>query len=379
MSTLPGPVPGAGTAHYRVVLCDLRTDRVLEVLPVTQLSFDDFIGKSGSLTATVPVPNRALAVRLRAVLVTGRTAVWVERDGDVWWGGLLWTSTVSSDDRGVVQIEIQAGTFDSYLDHRILYQSLTATDVDQFAIARALVEHVQAAEGGDIGIRTGTELSGVRRTLGYSFAEAARVRELLDNLAALENGFEWRIACHRDPHTGRRVKRLQLGHPKIRVGTTDTVLDYPGHVLTYSLPGDSTVQANVWLARGDAPEATGEEPAQEPGPTLSELWFHHSSIAAGWPLLDGTSDHSAVTDPAVLNSAARAALHQYHRPEVIPEVTVRLDGRITPALLGSTIRFRFRDLWHTAEDDTRYRVVGLAVTAPVRGTAETALLYLEVP
>ncbi|MCZ9347886.1 hypothetical protein NGM37_60425, partial [Streptomyces sp. TRM76130] len=56
------------TPVYRAVFCDLRTDQVIDVLPLTDTKFDDYIGKSGSLSATVPLPNAALARRARAAL-----------------------------------------------------------------------------------------------------------------------------------------------------------------------------------------------------------------------------------------------------------------------------------------------------------------------
>ncbi|CAM5728980.1 Phage protein D OS=Streptomyces microflavus OX=1919 GN=Smic_48880 PE=4 SV=1 [Streptomyces microflavus] len=52
-------------------------------------------------------------------------------------------------------MQFQAGTFDSYLDHRILSQDLTVTGLDQFDIARTLVAHAQEQPGGDIGISLG--------------------------------------------------------------------------------------------------------------------------------------------------------------------------------------------------------------------------------
>lgn len=64
---------------------------------------------------------------------------------------------------------------------------------------------------------------------------------------------------------------------------------------------------------------------------------------------------------------------------MIPELTVRLDEHITPDLLGRTVRVRIRDLWHPDGYDERHRVVGIAVTPPERGKAETAKLTLETP
>lgn len=360
------------TPVYRAVFCDLRTDQVIDVLPLTDTKFDDYIGKSGSLSATVPLPNAALARRARAALVPGRTAVWLERDGDIWWGGVLWTCTPSSDERGRMRAAFQAGTFDSYLDHRILADDLSYTALDQLEIARLLVEHAQEQPGGDIGIQLGHEMSGVARDASYAYSSLSRIRELLDSLAQLADGFEWRVHCYRDPE-GRRAKRLQLGHPRITASASDIVLDHPGQILTYSLPADSTVQADVWVARGDSPNSDQSEESQP----LTVSVEAPEDLAEGWPRLESTSDHSGVTDEATLRSLAEAQLAEQRMPEVIPEITVRLDGRITPALLGAGVRLRLRDLWHRDPRDERYRVVGIAVEPPQRGKSETATLYLE--
>lgn len=359
---------------YRALFCDLRTDRVIDSLPLTEVEFDDFIGKPGQLRATVPLPDTALAQRARTALQPGRTAVWLERGSDIWWGGILWTCTPAGDERGRLSVQIQAGTFDSYLDHRILAKDRGFSTVDQFEIVRALVRHVQSQPGGDIGITYGDDFSGVVWNRRYAYTDLARVRELIDQLAAMQDGFEWRIQCFRDPETGARVKKLQLGHPKITTGDADIVLDRPGQVLTYSLPADSTVQANVWVARG---ETSNRNQASDSLPEMSVPAVAAEDLDAGWPRLENSSDHSGVSDQAVLNSAARAELSRARRPQIIPEVTIRVDGRITPALIGASVRLRIRDGWHVDGPDLRYRVVGLTVTPPARGKSETAKLYLE--
>ncbi|MFD7721483.1 hypothetical protein ACFV6K_37585, partial [Streptomyces sp. NPDC059814] len=54
------------TPVYRAVFCDLRTDQVVDVLPLTETRFDDYIGKSGSLSATVPLPDAGRGPPARA-------------------------------------------------------------------------------------------------------------------------------------------------------------------------------------------------------------------------------------------------------------------------------------------------------------------------
>ncbi|MFE7116659.1 hypothetical protein ACFU99_14720 [Streptomyces sp. NPDC057654] len=364
-----------GTTEYRVLFCDLRTDQLLDALPVQSLALDDWIGKTGSMSATIPVPNAILAARVRRAVVPGRTAVWVERGREIWWGGILWTASTASSTRGFLTVQIQAGTWDSYLAHRVLLDTQEATQVDQFDLVRGLLDYAQRAPGGDIGIEYGTEVSGVLRDRTYSRYDQPRIRDLIDNLAAVEGGFEWRIASYRDPGSGRRVKRLQLGSPVLRTGTADIVLAHPGPVLSYTWPVDATGQANTWQSRGATINANQ---AAESVPLLSPVLVADDDIAAGWPRFDGTSDYSTVEQQATLDAHARADHARARHPVTIPEITVHMSRTpLSPALLGATIRLRIRDLWWPDGLDQRYRVVGLAITPPARGQPETAKLYLE--
>ncbi len=338
-----------------------------------QLALDDYIGKTGSMSATIPVPNAALAARIRSAVQPGRTAVWVERGREIWWGGILWTARVASSTRGELSVQVQAGTFDSYLDHRMLADTQIATGVDQYDIARGLINYVQNTPGGDIGITYDAAPSGVKRDRMYSRYDLPRIRDLINQLSSVENGFEWRIAAYRDPVSGRRVKELQLGSP-IRTGTSEIVLDHPGPVLSYTWPVDATTQANTWQSRG---ATDNRNQAAESHPITSELLVADEDITAGWPRLDGSSDYSTVIEQATLDAHARADHARARTPLTIPEITVRMDGSITPALLGATVRLRIRDLWWPETLDRRYRIVGLAITPPERGRAETARLYLE--
>ncbi|GGY65690.1 hypothetical protein [Streptomyces xanthochromogenes] len=345
------------------------------MLPLQGVALDDWIGKTGSASGTIPVPNAQNAARVREAVTPARTALWIERDRDLWWGGIVWTANIASDSRGYLSMQVQAGTFDSYLDHRRLLDTQASVQSDQFDIARALVDYAQRTPGGDIGIEYDDHLSGVLRDRTYSRYDLPTLRDLLDQLGKVEDGFEWRIAVHRDPETGRRVKRLQLGHPVIRSGATDIVLDHPGPVLAYAWPVDGTQRANAWQSRG---ASTNSNQTSESTPLMSAELVAEDDLAAGWPRLDGTSDYSTVVQQDVLDAHARADWSLARRPHTIPEITVALDRTpLSPALLGSVIRLRIRDLWWPQTLDERYRIVGMSITPPERGRPETAKLFLE--
>ncbi|MFI2037614.1 hypothetical protein ACH470_23645 [Streptomyces bottropensis] len=359
---------------YRFLFTDLRSDQVLDALPVQGVALDDFIGKTGRLTGNVPIPNRQIAERARRALQPGRTGVWVERGREIWWGGILWTLNLASNARGYLTAQIQCGGWESYLYRRLLYDTQLAEDIDQFDIVRGLLDYAQSTPGGDIGITYDGEPSGVTRDRDFSRYDLPPIGDLIDQLATVERGFEWRIASYRNTN-GRRVKRLVLGHPIIRTGTAEIVLDHPGSVLTYAWPHDASALANAWQSRG---ASINTNQAADSVPLMSERLVAADDVAAGWPRLDGSSDYTTVEQQTTLDAHARADWTAARRPIQIPEVEVLLGDNITPALLGATVRVRIRDLWHPDVLDARYRVVGLSINPPERGRPETARLYLEV-
>ncbi|MGW6459288.1 hypothetical protein ACWF94_25745 [Streptomyces sp. NPDC055078] len=354
---------------YRAVFADLRSDSAIDVLPLQGIEYDDYLGKPGSLSATLPIPDRRMAERVHQ-LVEGRTAVYLERDGHVCWGGILWTLTPAMDEQGRVTVALQAATFDSYAGRRRIRRDLVFTNTDELAIVRALWDYMQGTPGGDIRVGHAQDRPGAERTVTYRDGDETLVEEAINELAGIEPGFEYLVSVHRDPATGLRVKRLLFGSPRIRIGEGTTVLDLPGDILSYSFPRDATRGGTTARARGGTPGSASR-------PVISDEQVAQDLIDGGYPRLDTTSDHSSINDKPVLNAIARADLAALRGPVVIPSVRIRLSAATTPSLLGTTVRLRIRDVWFSEGLDAAYRVIGIRVAPPERGRAETADLYLE--
>ncbi|MFJ8490884.1 hypothetical protein ACIRBZ_21395 [Streptomyces sp. NPDC094038] len=366
---------------YRAIFCDLLTDRTIDILPLRDVTVDDYIGKAGSLSGTVPVPNARMAARVRRI-EEGRTSVYLQRGSDLWWGGIIWTSTLQSDDQGVLTLGIQAATFESYAGRRMIRPTdgagatLGFSDTDQLDIARALWADMQTSlTGGNILVGAGTETSGVRRTVAYQDGDETSYQEALDSLAALADGFEYHITVYTDPVSGQRARRLVLGAPRIETGSTDLVLDRPGTILSYSFPRDATRGGTTARARG---ASVNTDQSVESRPLVSTIAVAGELIEkAGYPRIDLTSDHNDITDQNTLDALAEAELTAATGAVVIPEISIRLDDLVPTALLGRTARIRITDEWFTEGLDARYRIVGVKVSPAQRGRADTAELYLE--
>jgi hypothetical protein len=360
---------------YRLVVCDLRTDAVLDVLPIAGVSYDDYIGKTGSLSGTVPLPSRDIAQRAKAALLPGRTMLYLERGGQIAWGGPLWTRTPTMDERGFESCPIQAGGLEGYFrSHRLLVDTLTLAGVDQLDIVRQLIAYCQAQTGGNLGIEIDyAQLSGVLRDRTYSRYDLPWIGGLIDQLAAVDGGFEWRIQCYRDTG-GVRHRALRLGYPILTAGSRDIMLSSPGPVCGLALPEDATTAANAWQSRG---ATTGTNQAASSVPLMSAMLTSPGDYTAGWPRLDGTSDYTDVSVQADLDAHATADLARWRRPITIPAVKIRTAVADVP-ILGSYIRLRIVNFWNPAPGlSARYRVVGLKVDPEERGRPETAELYLE--
>ncbi|MEU9447271.1 hypothetical protein [Streptomyces sp. NPDC048277] len=373
---------------YRAIFCDLLTDRTIDILPLRDVTVDDYIGKAGSLSGTVPVPNAEVAARVRRI-EEGRTSVYLQRGTDLWWGGIIWTSTLQSDDQGILTLGIQAATFESYAGRRMIRAKTSAYDpqytlpfagVDQLDVARGLWNDMQTAlDGGNILVTYGAETSGVTRTITYRDGDETSYQDALDSLAALDDGFEYHVTVYTDPVSGSRVRRLVLGHPRIETGSTPLVLDRPGTILSYSFPRDATRGGTTARARG---ASTNTDQATESRPLASAVACAHQLIGtgeghAGYPRIDLTSDHNDISDQHTLDALAKTELAAATGAVVIPEISIRLDDLVPTALLGRTARIRITDEWFTEGLDATYRIIGVKVSPAQRGRPDTAELYLE--
>lgn len=366
------------TPHYRYVLTDLRTDQRLAELPLGGVSFDRRISRVGSLQATLVAPSAELVALARTVYDNvGRSALWVYRGSQVWWGGIVWTATASAGTRDGVQLAVQAATFDSYAHRRRLYDNLVVSQLDQGHLIAKLWDTVQADEGGHIGLDTsGDYTTGVLRDRTYLASAHAKVGKLIEDLGDVIDGPEHTIDTFTDG-TGARVKRLRVAN-RLGVATPRVVFQRGrgggGRVTDWSYTADTVDAGTTFQTRGDAPSSTS---GTDQEPQLSTKLVAEELLNGGWPLLDVTADHSGVSELDTLNGYAQALKATGSGAERTAEYTVQVgDSGWNPNRVGDPVRIKMTDAWHTGGSDVTVRPVGCVVTPPTSTSAESVKLLL---
>ncbi|MFF7054299.1 hypothetical protein ACFY94_38675 [Streptomyces griseorubiginosus] len=350
----------ARPTRYTYYTADLATGVITDELPLYDVTFSTELNEAGEFRARLPLGDPRITVhRPRELTEPGRAALYVERDGVLVWGGVVWTVKYTSADQ---HLEIGAAGFLSYFDHRRVLPAgfdpadlasahVSFTDRDQSDIARDLVAFAQEHTDGDIGVRPeSTALSGITRTLVYPGSDLKSTGEALRELASLEHGPDFVIDMAYGSD-GRPVRRLRVGTPQLGRQGTPHVWEYGANLIGYAWPADGASTATRVFALGEQGEGGQLVAVVEDGGT-------------GRPLTETEVSYVHLTDADLLRSQARSALAAVSAPVVLPELTVRAD--LDPVLgsyqVGDDALVVIKDVFFPEGTRFGVRITGIEVT-----------------
>lgn len=141
---------------------------------------------SGEVVETEPGPR--IQTITPGSINPASNGIYIERDGVIQWGGILWTTQA---DVGSNTLTLAGEGFLSYFRRRVIRANLVYSDEYQENIAAALIEHAQNVSGGDISVSTSTVSDGFLRDRTYLADERKSVGEALEQLAAVNEGFDF--------------------------------------------------------------------------------------------------------------------------------------------------------------------------------------------
>lgn len=293
------------THEYRYFSSDLLTGNVISELPLYGVNCSKRINDAGNFSGTFKLGTGIYHDQsLLDGTLPGRTALYMERDDVIIWGGILWSRAYQSESK---TCQLAAQTFESYFDHVAIDANFVQQQVPQEQILINLVNTLQAQTANNIGLTLASmPTTGVNRTIlipGYEFHFG---QEVIGQLTGVENGLEITIDILPSGITDKPTRQIRAGFPKLgnAVATSGLYYDYPGSIVRYwwNESGARGAVKAVALGHGDGfnkVRATAIDGAK---------------IAAGWPAWWIVNSHPTVVDVNGIAAAARKDLEKYAIP-----------------------------------------------------------------
>jgi len=345
------------TTTYRYLFADLLTNEIIAELPLTGVSFTQQLNQSGTLNGHVLLSAlNSAEFNVNASTIPGRSAIYVDRNGDLIWGGIIWNRTYNSAEQ---VLSLTAREFESYFERRRISTTDTFTNTDQLVIARTLIDDAQLVPSGDIGVITGSETSGVLIDRVYYDYELKNVYQAIQDLSRADDGFDFLIDVSYDPITDEPIKTLVLGYPRTGViydlnDPEALVFIFPaGNIVEYEYPEDASIAANTIFALG-----AGSNEGK-----LISIAQDTTKITEGWAVLEDVANYSDVTDPVLLDELSLGQVLAVSFPPTTIKIVV--PAYIPPTLndynIGDDARLIITDERFPGTLDAVYRIVALNI------------------
>jgi hypothetical protein len=368
---------------YRYLFADVRTGALGADVDLTGVSMSDPLGAVGSMRAVLNLRGeQAVAADFaRKVLpFKGRFAVWAVRYGEDEAGAPMrtvpWAGQYASDDYDSTTGELAMSfvQLGAWLAQQEMTADLTYNAVDEYTIARGLLNHVLGQAQANVRLVVPVVTSGIVRTMTLTRADNPRIGDALDRLAGYDDGvyvqYDGRLRPDDSPEFAARFLRGDWA----AVAATSSMWEHPGNVASYGV-GDT--QQEAWTqATHTADPASGQR--------LTSVRTSAPLIAAGYPRRVTTvAESGEFVTQAGLDARATA--------------TVADAGRLGPRAMVLVVRPDFDPVFGTypvgsycrvkiAKDarfpdglDTTGRITQVDITPPSSSAAEQVTVSVDIP
>lgn len=362
--------------HYRYLFVDLLSNTIIAELPLTGVGFTQQLNQPGNFQGHLLISGINTAqFNVDASTIPGKCGLYVDRNGILVWGGVIWGRTYNSTSQ---ELSITAQEWESYFAHRRVNQTVSFNNIDQLVIAKTLIQNAQAEPYGDIGVgynSHGQTTSGVLVDRVYYNYELKNVFEAIQDLSRQDDGFDFVIDVSYDPITGLPRKDFNTYYPRSGVAYTSNNINIPvfefpaGNMVEYEYPEDGSLVANQIYALG----AGSNE-----GKLLATA-ADTARFAEGWALLENTTNYSDITDQTVLQNLATAQVLAVSYPPVVLKVVVPAyqNPEFGSYEIGDDCRVIITDDRFPNTLDAIYRIVGLSVQPGEDGPERVTLTLAQ--
>lgn len=359
-------------SDYRYLSVDALTRQLQGEIEFGGVSFNWQQNNFGTFSGNI---DRYDTKATKQLLDPQRTLIAVERDGNVVWVGIM----MQPRKNDIATVSIPAMEIHGILQYRHIRARLLYAALDSGYVARQLVIAGQQGLGGDVGIATGTEVTGVPISRQFNFWDKKKFSDAIIDLStptsaapsdgtnppqSANPGFDFRMEYGWGINNQLQMQFV-VDYPK-RGRLTNYVFEYGRNVDDYDWEGGLAFN---WIdSWGDGSENS-----------LRLATAYDSALLAAYPRFEAQYDHSSINSlggTQHLQNLADSELKQHKHPQSEPSIT--LMGDADPDLMSyrvcDIVGVRI-DHGYTQVDDN-YIVDGIGVTVDNSG-ADTVQMSFE--
>jgi hypothetical protein len=353
-------------SNFSYVFGDILTGQVIAEIPLFGVSMTRGLGM-GEFRGSFQLDQTGKTNRdLIEATQEGRCYVVCEKEGQVIWGGFIKTRTYQSQAKSM---QLFALSWEHYPEYRLMREDeVTYTDTEQTSIFIDLW-NTMMDDTNSIQFSMPSSLTTVSKSLTAKVFEFKYYRELFNQLADADDGFDWTIDVQRV--SGVYAKSLRIGYPTLGA-TIATDFDYPGSIINYWQNGSMANRATHFYGIG----------AGEGSAMLTQEVIHTDLVSSGFPRYDLTvGGLKGITDETIL--AGLITQRAIVKKPGVPILTVELKGDKTPVFgsygLGDAARLNLMDPMHPepVEQIINTRILGWEYYPPQDSHTEMARLVFE--
>lgn len=358
---------------YTYLLADLKTGDIMEELPLATMSFGQTLNGPTAFTSTNAMTTGHITPGqlsqgfswnkfVQGNIRPGARLIHVLRDSVPMYSGLLYKVTADPTTR---TMNFSGSDHLSYLARRRLETTQSFTGIDQFQIVRDLVDEMQKAQYGDLGIQVTSGSSGVTRDKEFQGIERWRFSDALDELAEMDDGFDYTMKVSGSVADGI-VPTLTLAN---RLGlNSNWVLQLGKNCESLSYSEDATDMANNYTVFGNG--NSDERPvftARNPGSLNT------------YPQLDQVRNtEGSIDEISLVRNTAYAYLAAYQTPVRTATVQIDVDDpdiKFGAISVGDDVRLIASYGW--TEFDEKFRIMDIRVTVDAQGKENVILTLTQ--
>jgi len=364
-------------AKYTYYFGNLVAGTISAALPCKDVTYTQQLNTPGSFSASLNVSDPGVA-NMDPITWTapGKTALWIDRNGVLVWGGIIWGRTYDSTK---YQIAISGSTFDSYGQRRYIDYDNVVTSTEQLTVAANLWNTMQTKAHGNINCpAVVTTPSGVTINAQWLTTDRKRVIDAIKDLTNSATGFDYAVQVAWTSNL-TTSQTMVFGYPNLgRIQSTNQLLfQYPGNIISYTLSEDGASVANTNLAFGAGSGATA----------LVATALNTSSLTNGYPVLEGGTSYKDITDPTQLQNFANADMYLYTNPP--QQVTALVRGDLDPIIgsynLGDYVMLQISDYRFPAIPglpygiSAAYQIRNVSIAVDDQGVEHVTLTLMVAP